>query len=343
MQKAEIMSESFELENVIDDDSGFTFTAKSLSKDFECEDGLKRLAKDSINKHYIWRHAHPIDNKNQHIYGVILESNVKDGHIVSKYKMFEHTKDHVDMINVIKERIRIKEPLGVSMRYRKYTDIVNGTRKAVHYDVFEHSGTPDPACKTCKTIDFKGENNMPEEENIEEPKPGPEEEELEDKEDALVKIKELEDSLNSKTETLESFKSQIGILEKQLEAKDEIKKTLDERVEQLEHKLEYSLEKKPIIDLILEHRKVDERMLEWFKSQDTAYLKDVILEDAKTNSVKSIQVKSQEESLEEIEGKIDVELENDKKGGFEMPDGTMVKKVPLEHMAKDLGIKIKKE
>jgi len=200
----------FSLENFEETEDKFIFTAKSITKDFVCEKGLKRLASDSPGKHLVWRHEHPIipKYKSTHIFGRVLESNVEDGYIVSRYEAYKHTTDHKKAIEDIKLRKKIEKPLSISMRYRQY-----GKENPTHFDVLEHSLTPTPACKECVVIDIQNERDKMDKEQIEK------------------RIKELEDELTKKDKTLEELESKIVTLEKESETKDEDIKAKDKELE----------------------------------------------------------------------------------------------------------------
>ncbi len=191
----------FTLEKIEQENDDFFFLARSITKDFVCEKGLGRLSKDSPGKPLVWRHEHPVnpDYKSTHIYGRVLESNVDNGSIVSKYQVYGHTDDHRKIRKVIKKRHEINEPIKISMRFRQYGD----DKDPVHFDVIEHSLTPTPACDECKVIDILNESdNMPEEEKLKE---------------VLKEIQELEKQLTKKDKALEQLESKIVTLEKQYE------------------------------------------------------------------------------------------------------------------------------
>ena len=166
MIEEKIFTSEYNVEHVLEEDGKFYFTAVSLDNNFECEDGRKILSKKSIGKPYIWRHKHPIQSgeEESHIYGEVVNSEINDkGFIESKYEVYDHTVDHIAIREAIKERQKIGKPLGVSMRYRKYYI----GDKILHYDVFEHSGTPFPKCINCKTKEYIGEEEkMPEKEKV---------------------------------------------------------------------------------------------------------------------------------------------------------------------------------
>jgi len=305
----------FSLESSEERDGKFFFTAKSLSDNFECEEGLKRLARASINKDLVWRHRHPIqnDNKENHIYGRVVEAHLEDGFLVSTYEVYDHTKEHLGFIELIKERHKIGDDLGISMHYRKYYNLKN---EITHYDVFEHSGTPFPACEKCKTIDVGVKTMTNENEN---------EQKLEDKtekadadEEILKKIEELEGMLNDKTEKLEQYKTKIESLELEMKKKSEeiVEKnketqTVEERVLELETQIDY-LKKKPIIDKLLEIAKIDEVQLKWLQKQEKSYI-ERRFEEAKEEAESKPHVKSIEESANENIAKTDKELEEKEK------------------------------
>lgn len=315
MIEEKILSEELRLETIEEKDGKFYFIAKALNKDFECEDGRRALAKDSINKHLIWRHQHPIEegNKETHIYGRVLDAWLDDEskEIYAKYEVYGHTPDHVALREAIKERHEIRDPLGISMRYRKY--YAGG--KAIHYDVLEHSATPFPACKDCKTINFEVKTMENEEIKKENEEELDEEDELLSK--TLKKIEELEKQLDSKTKILEEYKAEVVTLEKELKKKEKAleekeveEKSLEETIEDLRLEVE-RLKKKPIIDKILEIKpkiEKDEKYLEWLRDQDEDYLKEKLEEFTKEAESKPI-VKSLEESAKEAREKSDEELE----------------------------------
>lgn len=323
MQRVEILVEDLNLESVEEADGRFYFIAKALSKDFECEKGREILATDSKGKHLIWRHQHPVQEGNEetHIYGRIDDAWLegKDKELFAKYEVYSHTPDHLDLQEVIRERQKSKDPLGISMRYRKYFL----DDKILHYDVLEHSSTPIPMCKDCKTINFEVETM----EDNEKPKNEVKEED-EELDGSLKKIEELEAKLNSKTKILEEIKTEMVKLEKEINNKDkalenaEVKeKTMEQTVSDLTLEVE-RLKKKPIVDSILElspRIAKDEKYLGWLKDQEESYLKEK-LEEAKHEAETKPVIKSQEESALEAHKKSDEELE---------------KKAPsMEHFAK---------
>jgi len=195
-KKIDLKLESFE-----ESDNKFIFTARSLTKDFVCEDGLKRLSEDSKNKALIWRHEHPVNPKftNTHIYGRVLESTAENGEIISKYELYGHTKEHEMVKELIRKRNKINKPISISMRFREYLQDKN----PIHYDVIEHSLTPTPACKECVLLDIKNEGDLMPEKNLEK------------------EIKELEEKLTKKEKAYEELSAKVIELEKSVETKDE--------------------------------------------------------------------------------------------------------------------------
>ena len=122
----------FSLESVDESNDKFIFTARSITKDFVCEEGLERLSKDSINKPLIWRHENPVNPKysTHHIYGRVLESVAEKGEIISKYEVYGHTKTHEEIRDIIRKRNIINKPISISMRFREYTK----EKKPIHYE-----------------------------------------------------------------------------------------------------------------------------------------------------------------------------------------------------------------
>lgn len=326
--ESEIKTVDFKLESVIEENGKFYFTAVSLDTNFEPVEGLKRLAIRSINKDYIWRHNHPLEDVENEVFGRVDNSWVDetDGKLFSKYEVFDYDHKKKVLIDLIKEKIDIGDPLGVSMRYRKYID--KNLQSVVHYDVFEHSGTPIPACEKCRSIDYEVINMANEE------KKKTEEEILEE---SKAKIIKLEAELDEKTKCFEDLQTKVVSLEKEMEDKadsileeEKKAKTLEEKVEELTLEVDY-LNKKPIIDKMLELKKLDERHISFYKTQDKKYL-GTILEEMKLESKSAIQVKSQEEGAEEITDIVDEELEKDKG-----------KKKSFEDFTKELNLKKKGE
>lgn len=313
MSRVEYKQQDFSLEVSEGKDGRFTFTATSLTEDFEKIPCQEVLAKDSINKHLIWRHLHPIqdENKDKHIYGVVLESNVVDGRMITKYEAYDHTQKHKDFIDFIKEKKVANDPTGVSMRYRKYYE----GDKIVHLDVFEHSVTPYPKCEECLHIDeYIGEKKIMPDKKDDVPKKDPEMVKLEEH---LKKIDDLQKSLDSKTETLEGYKSRIETLESDLKSKDsslettkQETKTLEDRMKEVEVKnedlrkeVDY-LSKKPILDELFELRTLNDKEKEFYKSESleglNVYLKQWESESAKptTKTLEKSANESQDESNE---------------------------------------------
>lgn len=299
----------YRLEGIQEDSGKFFFTATSLDNNFECEEGRAILAKKSIGKPYLWRHAHPIQkgNENTHIYGEVVNSFINDkGFIESKYEVYGHTKDHLAIREEIREKHKIGKPLGLSMRYRKY--FIGD--KILHWDVFEHSGTPFPKCVKCNNIDFIGEKTMPGKEEKKQEK-GIDEKDLKE---SQKKIGELENQLNSRTKIFEELKSKVEMLEadlkdksKELDKTEKTEKTLEEQILDLRNEVIY-LQKKPIIDKILEVKKLDDRELGFLKTQDEKYLEGKLKQWSKENESK-IHIKSQEESSEDAHNNADEEFE----------------------------------
>lgn len=292
-----------QIEDVSREDGRFTFTARSLSKDFECEDGLHRLASDSNNRPLVWRHAHPIQegNENTHIYGRVLEADADDGYLVTKYEVYDHTQDHKDLQSLIQKRLEEDDPLGISLHYRKY---INEQGNVVHYDVYEHSSTPFPACEECQSINYnietkRNEENMPE------------------KEDKQDEIKELEQKLNSKIKAykklenkLEDTINKMKHKDKKLEETKKEKESLESRMKKLEKKVTYLNEKKPIIDRILEIRESESFYLDQMKEMSKEKLEER-LEQVKSEAESQPMTKSLEESAQESIENVDEENEED--------------------------------
>ena len=313
MTEVGIMKETFSLESVEEKDGKFYIIGKALSKDFECEAGLEALADDVIKAPLVWRHRHPIqkEHKDNHIYGRVLEAWVKD-FLMVKAEIYDHTKDHKALRKLIKERSNLDDPLSFSMHYRTYFN-EDKTQK-IHWDVFEISGTPFPACKTCQIENFIGEGNMSEVNKDKEDK------EMEKIDEAVKKIKELEEQLNAKTLSLEDLQAELKKLEdetiakdKALEEKAQESKSLEDRVLELENYTKYLEVKKPLLDEIKKVEKIDDKQFEWLKSQEKDYLLER-LEDAKKNAESKVHTTNLEESAEEARlrgAELDKELEKD--------------------------------
>jgi len=313
MSAKNIVSIDFNLETIEEKDGKFFFTARSLSKDFECEDGLKRLARASINKDLIWRHRHPLDptHKDNHVYGRVHESKLEDGYIVTIYEAYTHTPDHLAFIEIIKERFKVGDPLGISMHYRRYYNTIN---EIIHYDVFEHSGTPIPACLTCKTIEMEM-NKMVDKINEKKVEEKIEDEVKEDPDlEIIKKIEELEGLLNDKTEKLEEYKGKIESLElemkkksEEIEEQNQDSKSVEERVLELESEISY-LKKKPVLDKLLELATIDKNQLEWLKTQKKEYILERF-EEAKKEAESKPHVQTIDESADKNITKTDEEFE----------------------------------
>ena len=237
------------------------------------------------------------------------DTKLEDGYIVTTYEAYNHTKDHLAFIEVIKERSKAGDPLGISMHYRKY---YNDLGKIIHYDVFEHSGTPIPACPTCKTLNLGVTtmvNEIKEEKEIKEEVKA-EEDDLE----ILKKITELEGLLNDKTEKLEDYKARVVTLELEMKKKSEeidektkASKTVEERVLELETEISY-LKKKPFLDKLLELVDIDKNQIEWLKTQKKEYLEERF-EEAKLQAESKPHTKTIDESAEDNITKTDEEFE----------------------------------
>jgi len=286
-------------------DGKFYFIGEALTKDYECEDGLKVISEKLINKHFTWRHRHPIqkEHKENHVYGIVEDSWVGEKLMVNT-RLYDHTEDHRNLIKDIQLRDLVKNPLSLSMHYRTY---FNEKGDIKHYDVFELAGTPYPHCKKCNILSGvrKMEDEKPKIENKEE-----EAELEEDALKALETIKGLEKELNSKTKAYEELESKVNKLESEIEEKAQKEKTLDDRVLELENKIDYLSTKKPILDKLLEaDSDIDKNQAEWIRTQDVSYI-EKRLEDAVKKSESQIIVQTTEETAEEAQLEIE---EEDKK------------------------------
>ena len=277
-------------------DGKLYFIGEALTQDYECEDGLKVLAKKLINRDYTWRHRHPIqkEHKENHVYGIVEDAWVDDKLMV-KTLLYNHTEDHRKLIKDIQLRDLVNDPLSLSMHYRTY---FNEKGDIKHYDVFELAGTPYPHCKQCTILSGvrKMEDEKPKIENKEE------EAELEEKAlKALETIKGLETELNSKSKAYEELKSKVSKLEKDIEDKDKQEKTLEDRVLELEGKIDFLSVKKPILDKLLEaDSDIDEKQVVWLKTQEVSYIEER-LEEAVKKAESQIIVQTTEETAEEAQ------------------------------------------
>ncbi len=289
------------LESLEEEDGKFYFVGEALTQDYECEDGLVVLSNKLINKDFTWRHRHPIqeEHKENHVYGVVVESWVKEKLMV-KVQLYDHTEDHKNLIEDIKLRDFVKDPLSLSMHYRTY---FNEKGEILHYDVFELAGTPYPHCKKCQILKT-GVMKLEEKEKIEQIKTKEEEAKLSK---ALEKIVELEKELNSKTETLEEMESKLEKIDKELEEKDNKEKSLEDRVLELEDTIKFLEIKRPILDKLLEaDSTIDESQAAWLKTENVSYLKKR-LEDAIKKSKSQIHVKELQETAEDAQAEKDKE------------------------------------
>jgi len=351
--KSEEKFAEFQLEEIQEQDGNFLFKATSLTEEFEKKPCRERLARDSINKHLIWRHRHPLDDAHNHahIFGTVINSKATDEAIISEYMPYTHTELHKQFIEEIKEKKASGDPVGISMRYRKYYD---ESGEITHLDVFEHSLTPFPKCEECLVIDeYIGEKDMTNE------KPKKDEDKTKDPamEDEvkqhLKKIEELEQSLNSNTKALEGYKTQIETLEKDLkeaqESKEQEEKTLEDRVKSLEEKLETQkvehkneieyLKKEPILDKMFEIRKLDKNEQEFYK---TLSLEDLTKKKTQWEGeeVKPIS-KTLEDSADEAQ---DVKNEEDEKNKYKpLTEEQINEFIPDERMRRIMKKQIKKE
>jgi len=292
------------MESLDEKNGKFYIIGEALTQDYECEDGLGVISKKLINKHFTWRHRHPIQavHKENHVYGVVADSWVKEKLMV-KVMLHDHTEDHKKLIEDIQLRDYVEDPLSFSMHYRTY---FNEAREKIHYDVFELAGTPYPHCKKCQ-ITETGVMKLEKEKQII-PKETKEEEAKLVK--ALEKIKELETELNSKTETLEVIESKFEKLDKELEDKKTKEKSLEERVLEAENTIKFLETKKPILDKLLEaDPSIDEKQKAWLKTEDIPYLKQK-LEEALKRSESQIHVTDIRETAEKA--KAEKELEEQK-------------------------------
>ncbi len=296
------------LESLKEEKGKFYFVGEALTKDYECEDGLKTLSEKLINKDFTWRHRHPLQeiHKENHIYGVVTDSSVGEKLIV-EVELYDHTEDHRNLIEDIQLRDFVKDPLSLSMHYRTY---FNEKGEKIHYDVFELAGTPYPHCKECQILKT-GVMKLEKDEKIE---PEKTKEEAVKLAKALVKIEELEKELNGKTKTLEDIKSKQEKLDKELEEKENKEKTLEDRVLELDEKIKFLETKKPILDKLLEaDTTIDENQVVWLKTENVSYLKKrleealkkaeshiVVTELGETAEKAKLEKEKEEEKIEEV-------------------------------------------
>ena len=311
----------FTLGSVEEQDGKFYFIGEALTQDYECEDGLKTLAKKLINRDFTWRHRHPLEakHKENHIYGIVRDSWVKDKLIV-KTQLYDHTELHRKLIKDIQLRDLVNNPLSLSMHYRTY---FNEKGEVVHYDVFELAGTPYPHCKECNII--SGVRKMEDKEKQLENKE--EEAELKDKAlKALETIKGLEVELNSKTKAYEELETKVIKLESEIEEKAKQEKTLEDRVLELESKIDFLSTKKPILDKLLEaDSDIDKDQAEWIKTQKVSYIEGR-LEKALKKAESQIVTQEIKESAEDA--KLEKEEEEKK-----------LEKVTFEQFTSQIGFK----
>ena len=299
------------LESLEEKDGKFFFVGEALTLDYECEDGLNVIAKKLENKHFTWRHRHPIEkvHKENHVYGIVREASVKDKLMVG-VELYDHTEDHRKLIEDIKLRDFVKEPLSLSMHYRTY---INEEGVKIHYDVFELAGTPYPHCKECQIIKT-GVIKMEKDEKI---KPTETKEEEVELSKALGKIKELETELNGKTVAFEELNSKFNKLDKELEDKENKEKSLEDRVLELGEKIKFLETKKPILDKLLEaDSTIDKKHAAWLKTEDISYLEKK-LEEAQKRAESQIIVTELEETAEKAQADMEKQDEEFEKVTYE--------------------------
>jgi len=280
------------LEKVVEEDGKFYFVGEALTLDYENEDGLKALSNKLVNKHFTWRHRHPLQeiHKENHVYGIVRDSSVEEKLMV-KVEMYDHTEDHKKLIEDIKLRDFVNDPLSLSMHYRTY---INKKGEKIHYDVFELGGTPYPHCTECQIIKT-GVMKLEKNEEIKQTEIKEEEAKLSK---ALEKIKELEKELDGKTKSFEELNCKFEKLDKELEKKEDKEKSLEDRVLELGEKIKFLETKKPILDKLLEaDSSIDEKQAEWLKTENVSYLKNR-LEEAIKKSESQIVVTELEETAE---------------------------------------------
>jgi len=289
------------LEKLEEQDGKFYFVGEALTQDYESEDGLKALSEKLVNKHFTWRHRHPIEkvHKENHVYGIVRDSSVKEKLMV-KVEMYDHTEDHRKLIENIKLRDFVNDPLSLSMHYRTY---LNEKGEKIHYDVFELAGTPYPHCKECQIIET-GVIKMTKNEKIEPIEPEEDEVKLSK---ALEKIEELEKELNGKTKAFEDLNCKFEKIDKELEEKENKEKSLEDRVLELESTIKFLETKKPILDKLLEaDSTIDEKQSAWLKTENVSYLKNR-LEEALKKAESQIIVTELEETAEKAQAEIEKE------------------------------------
>lgn len=291
----------FNIESIKQEKGDTILTAIASNADFLPFRWLKYAAKDSINQRLIWRHSDPENRREEmtdEVFGRIITCKVKsveeNPSLYTEYKLFDFTEDQRSLIELIKKRNEVEDPLGISMGYLKYTD--KETDEIKHITVLEHSITPIPKCKVCKTIDIKESVVKMEEKELKK---------LKDK------IAELEDELNGKSTKIEELESKVVVFEEEIKGKDgEIKvsksnfeesKTmilsLKDEITELKKDLILK-EKKPIIVKIYEWEQ-DDDLLKFYETMEIKELEARLVKVKKAREGKPI-VKSLSKSRDEI-------------------------------------------
>lgn len=245
--------------------------ATSLHKTFLDQPWQGELASDSRNALLVWRHRHP-DNPehNGFPYGRNLQEKVlDDGFSEAYYRVFGGEPDgpEMKMQKLIKLRLELGEPIGISKSFIKHYDKNGDIRRVVS---LEDSITYKPQCNQCVTQEVIQMEEKEMKELVEKLQ-----NELDDTkmrlESKVTTLEEKDASIKKLEDERKVFSDKLEELEAKLTSAEDEKSGLTEKFVQLsdafkEFKVKAEVERKqPLIDEIFELEK-DDDLLDLYKT-----------------------------------------------------------------------------
>ncbi len=149
----------------VDEKGWLHFKSLGITQDQIPADWLDYAGKDSVNKHFIYRHRHPQNpkHKDEPYYGRVESFEVvklPDGRqaLVNGFLVKNTVRRQIELQKLILRHQSEKRPFGVSYQY----DMYKAHGKVVDLDMVEISATPSPAVKEALVFEEGfGDDPMP--------------------------------------------------------------------------------------------------------------------------------------------------------------------------------------
>lgn len=281
---------------------------RSLHESFLPEPWLTELAADSRNARAIWRHKDPENPEDLGlVYGRNIHNEVKDGFIETYYRIFGDSEKEKKMQTLIKTKLELNEPIGISKGFIKQYNENGDIRRVIS---LEDSITYKPQCKSCVTQEVIQMEEKEMKELVEK---------LQKELDTTKMQLEAKDTdLAEKEANIEAEKSvlkeKLEELETKLKTKSTEKVTLEDKFVELNdafktYKLEQTvLRKQPVIDEILEYE--DDSMREALRTVYSGWeikkLEERLAENKGKEDAPAIMTKTFAQERKEAMEKLDI-------------------------------------